>query len=221
MLPWLGFLHYAAFCLSFADGIDGLHGTAAGCPSAIPYRLRRFDPPGTLGGSLAFTSGSQQMGSVSTASGGYAAIWSGLSHSVVNLNPFGASWSFVSSSADGQQAGAAWFVSNYHAGIWTGTAASFRDLNPSTASTSVITGTSGSQQVGYAVVSPSGYGHAALWSGAASFVDLNPPEATGSLCYGVANVQQVFLTRFTAGGTPARPTLAAVGARRGRRRPRC
>jgi len=151
----------------------------------ITYRV--LTPASSISASANAISGAQQAGSV----GGHAALWSGTPDSFVDLNPVGASGSWVGAISGSQEAGSATVGGQSHAAIWSGTPTSFVDLNPSVASSSGAYGTSGSKQVGYVI--RGGALHAAYWSGTSnSFVDLHPCcYSTASWAYGISGSQQV------------------------------
>lgn len=145
-------------------------------------------PPGALGGAVAFTSGSQQAGTVDNFGG----IWSGPSHQFLSLHPSGVENSSVASMSGNQQVGGTYRVidNGYRAAIWSGTVSSYRSLNPPQSISSFALGTTGVRQVGY-ITTSSFQTHAALWSGtAASFVDLNPSPGVNSYAYAIAGDQQ-------------------------------
>lgn len=139
-----------------------------------------------LGGSVCSASETQLIGFAEYAqyplSGEYATIWSGPSHSVINLNPLGAVTSIAYASSGNQQVGSVWFGSYQdapaYAALWNGSAASFRNLNPPGGLSSYAYGTSGTQQVGVVNFGPPSWRvAAALWYGTAeSFIDLTPPN---------------------------------------------
>ncbi len=167
--------------------------TAAACrmsAAAHDYVVTYTDltPPSAMDGSLRFTSGNQQGGVVN----GFATVWNGPSHSMVNLHPAGATYSGVMAGAGNQQAGYTYtsFPQAHYATIWNGTASSFQNLNPSWSSSSMVLATTGTRQAGYAT-GPGYQVRAGVWSGSASsFVDLHPASGISSTAYAIAGDQQ-------------------------------
>ena len=177
----------ACFCVAAPDSTSA---------AQYDYRITYTDltPPAAFGGSLNFASGIQQGGSVD----GYATVWNGPSHSLVNLHPASATSSAVMAGAGAQQVGytystAAWAS---HAAIWNGTVSSYRNLNPSWSLGSMALATTGNRQAGYAT-GPGYQVRAGLWSGtAASFVDLHPAAGISSIAYAMAGDQQGGMVNF-------------------------
>ena len=107
-----------------------------------------------------------------------------------DLNPNGASESYINAGSGQQQVGRAVIYGSTRAALWSGTPLSFIDLTPPGSGYSELFAISGSTQGGYAYVG-SQY-HAGLWSGTAnSFVDVNPAGATASGIYAINGSQQV------------------------------
>ena len=144
-------------------------------------------PPSAFGGLLRFTSGDQQGGEVD----GFATIWNGPLHSLVNLHPASTTSSKILGGLGNQHVGYTAFgsFSGTRAALWNGSVESYVNLNPSWSLHSMAFATTGTQQVGFATT-PGFQVRAALWSGtAASFVDLHP-AAGSSTAYAIAGNQQ-------------------------------
>jgi hypothetical protein len=155
-------------------------------------------------------SSSAQVGRIAgaaTSGNDHAALWSGTSAGVVDLNPSGATSSRCLSSASGYQYGFANSTDALlmdEAGYWTGTAASWTDLNPKSCDNwSYVEGGYGAIQVGRAnwSVSTLGNDHAGFWNGtSASWVDLNPSGCNSSdarAAYGSQIVGCAFVTALS------------------------
>lgn len=181
------------------------------CGSARGQWQVSYLSPNLFGSSVAYgVSGGQQVGRAWGAYG-HAALWSGASQSIVNLQPpaYAGGYSIAYGVSGGQQVG--WVQAFYwapdpetptRAALWGGTAESFVDLHPPAhpSSTSVAHGASGGQQVGWVNhVADELYARASLWNGTAeSWVDLHPPYSPinpvyyrGSAALDVSDGQQV------------------------------
>ncbi len=141
--------------------------------------------------SLAFTSGSTQVGYAYFAGVGHAGIWSSTATSWVDLNPVGATQAFGYGATQGSQVGYSEIGGVAHASLWSGNAASWVDLHPAGSTNSVALAASGLNQVGYSYSGGSTI-YASLWSGsAASWVNLNPIGSTNSQAWGFSGTNQV------------------------------
>jgi hypothetical protein len=174
-------------------GLPTLRASAAVHDYVITYT--NLGPRGAFGGSIAFTSGNQHGGDVN----GFATIWNGPFHSIVNLHLAGWTWSGVMDGAGNQQVGYTYStaLNASRAALWNGSAASYVHLNPSGSSASMALATTGSRQAGYVTV---GFQvRAGVWSGtASSFVNLHPGAgAVSSIAYAIAGDQQGGMVNYT------------------------
>ena len=162
------------------------------------------------GGAVSYASGTSQVGYAfdNAFTTVFAALWSGPSNAVINLNPARALGSYAYAAAGDQQGGFAWFDSYLdaplYAALWNSSAASFRNLSPAGAEYSEVFGMSQTQQVGVVQFgAPHFHGAAALWyRTAASFVDL-APEGFSGIAWAVAAGQQAGSVYFLGGSHAA------------------
>jgi hypothetical protein len=147
-------------------------------------------PPSSSSGGLAFTTGNQQAGDVD----GRATVWNGPSHTLVDYQPVGWTYSHIGAGAGNQLVGGVYKNNGYNAALWNRTTpSSFVNLNPAGALSSAAIATDGTRQAGYVQSpGPSFQDRAGFWSGtAASFVDLHPGgTAVSSIAYAIAGNQQ-------------------------------
>jgi hypothetical protein len=160
-------------------------------------------PPSSLGGGIAFTSGSQQAGGVN----GRATVWNGPLHTPVDYHPAGWIYSHIDAGAGDQLVGGVYQSGGYIAALWNGTTpSSFVNLNPAGSVSSLAIATDGIRQAGYAQQpGPTFQVRAGFWSGtAASFVDLHPGgSAVSSIAYAISGNQQGGMVNYGGAGRAA------------------
>lgn len=130
----------------------------------------------------------------------HALMWSGTTHTLVDLNPNREKAGSQAYGTDGtsQVGWFMWLVHGVpydtvysHAALWQGTP-NVVDLNPAGFATSSANNVIGTQIVGYGTTAADGSYHALLWTGTNhTATDLNPANCTSSMAIGIVGTKQV------------------------------
>ena len=148
-----------------------------------------------------------------------AAIWTGSTHTFVNLHPDEFTQSQINGCWNNQQVGHVSMDSSFsnstNAAMWSSTVESFVNLHPDGYLSSAAFSIQGNQQVGYGDLSEAlalpRITHALIWEGTAqSVINLHPDGYVNSKAYDVWNNQQVGAASVEADSTSKLPISHAM-----------